>query len=233
MGKNEKTGLGRALVKHHNQMLQQSNEKGRFYKNQHKKVLESITDVNDIDAVIQEADEAQRLFAFDHPAPNVLINLTHLENMVNRMESLVSRELNSLRPPWNVGMTAEELDANERQALLIWRRSLARLEGNENLVLTPFEKNLDIWRQLWRVLERSDLLVMVVDARDPLFYRCPDLEIRLVIKLSGNSTYAYLGELVLVIHGRWVATSNPFALFLGFGEWWAFSASLTGPDVAA
>jgi hypothetical protein len=32
------------------------------------------------------------------------------------------------------------------------------LEENENLVLTPFEKNLDIWRQLWRVLERSDLV---------------------------------------------------------------------------
>ncbi|CBI24436.3 unnamed protein product, partial [Vitis vinifera] len=190
MGKNEKTGLGRALVKHHNQMLQQSNEKGRFYKNQHKKVLESITDVNDIDAVIQEADEAQRLFAFDHPAPNVLINLdtnASTSNMTDeerreqqkKEEALHASMLNCwifCRPPWNVGMTAEELDANERQALLIWRRSLARLEGNENLVLTPFEKNLDIWRQLWRVLERSDLLVMVVDARDPLFYRCPDLE---------------------------------------------------------
>lgn len=33
-----------------------------------------------------------------------------------------------------------------------------RLEENEKLVLTPFEKNLDIWRQLWRVLERSDLV---------------------------------------------------------------------------
>ena len=33
-----------------------------------------------------------------------------------------------------------------------------RLEENDNLVLTPFEKNLDIWRQLWRVLERSDLV---------------------------------------------------------------------------
>lgn len=33
-----------------------------------------------------------------------------------------------------------------------------RLEENENLVLTPFEKNLLIWRQLWRVLERSDLV---------------------------------------------------------------------------
>lgn len=33
-----------------------------------------------------------------------------------------------------------------------------RLEENEKLVLTPFEKNIDIWRQLWRVLERSDLV---------------------------------------------------------------------------
>lgn len=95
-----------------------------------------------------------------------------------------------------------------------------RLEENDSLVLTPFEKNLDIWRQLWRVVERSDLvcfftycgflvfensilmlhaytfnicfvkkitnlatilqLVMVVDARDPLFYRCPDLEVYLL-----------------------------------------------------
>jgi hypothetical protein len=35
---------------------------------------------------------------------------------------------------------------------------LCRLEGNDKLVLTPFEKNIDIWRQLWRVLERSDLV---------------------------------------------------------------------------
>lgn len=36
--------------------------------------------------------------------------------------------------------------------------NLYRLEENEKLVLTPFEKNLDIWRQLWRVVERSDLV---------------------------------------------------------------------------
>jgi ribosome biogenesis GTPase A len=52
------------------------------------------------------------------------------------------------------------------------------LENNEKLVLTPFEKNLDIWRQLWRVLERCDLVVMVVDARNPLFHQCPDLEVK-------------------------------------------------------
>lgn len=33
------------------------------------------------------------------------------------------------RPPWNAGMSVEELDGNERQAFLIWRRSLSRLDS--------------------------------------------------------------------------------------------------------
>lgn len=192
MGKNEKTGLGRALVKHHNQMIQESKEKGRFYKSQHKKVLESFTDVTEIDAVMEQVEEGD-LFSSSsssvhHPVPNLLINLdtgSGVSDMTaeekrekqKKEEALHASSLRvPRRPPWNAGMSVEELDANEKQAFLTWRRSLASLEENENLVLTPFEKNLDIWRQLWRVLERSDLLVMVVDARDPLFYRCPDLE---------------------------------------------------------
>ncbi|KAE8705776.1 GTPase LSG1-2 [Hibiscus syriacus] len=188
MGKNEKSGLGRALVKHHNSMIQQTKEKGRFYKSRNKKVLESVTEVSNIDAVIEQAEEADQLFSIHHPTPNLLINLdasSSISDMTpeERREQQKKEEAlhaNSLRvprrPPWNAAMSVEELDANEKQAFLVWRRSLARLEENEKLVLTPFEKNLDIWRQLWRVLERSDLLVMVVDARDPLFYRCPDLE---------------------------------------------------------
>jgi len=42
--------------------------------------------------------------------------------------------------------------------------------------LTPFERNLEVWRQLWRVLERSQLVVQIVDARNPLRFRCEDLE---------------------------------------------------------
>ncbi|CAI9271140.1 unnamed protein product [Lactuca saligna] len=190
MGKSDKSALGRALVKHHNHMIQESKEKGQVYYKQHKKVLESITDVNDIDAVIQQADEAVRLFSADNPtAVNTLIDLESSSSTSEILTTEQRRELqlkeealhaSSLsvprRPAWNAKMSVEELDANERRAFLVWRRSLARLEENDSLVLTPFEKNLDIWRQLWRVVERSDLLVMVVDARDPLFYRCPDLE---------------------------------------------------------
>ena len=44
---------------------------------------------------------------------------------------------------------------------LVWRRNLAIIEEEEKLILTPFEKNLEVWRQLWRVLERSDIIVQV------------------------------------------------------------------------
>lgn len=27
--------------------------------------------------------------------------------------------------------------------------------------MTPYEKNLDVWRQLWRVTEKSDILLQV------------------------------------------------------------------------
>ena len=52
-------------------------------------------------------------------------------------------------------MSADQLDVHERESFLEWRRELARLEeGDERLVITPFEKNLQFWRQLWRVVER-------------------------------------------------------------------------------
>lgn len=52
-----------------------------------------------------------------------------------------------------------------------------RLQEEDKLLLTPFEKNLEVWRQLWRVLERSHMVVQIVDARNPLRFRCEDLEI--------------------------------------------------------
>lgn len=50
------------------------------------------------------------------------------------------------------------------------------MQDIEGLVLTPFEKNIEFWRQLWRVIERSDVVVQIVDARNPLLFRCEDLE---------------------------------------------------------
>ncbi|CAG8633779.1 14651_t:CDS:2, partial [Racocetra fulgida] len=80
------------------------------------------------------------------------------------------------RPKWDKTTTPEQLERNERDAFLRWRRDLAFLQEQEDFLLTPFERNLEVWRQLWRVIERSDLLVQIVDARNPLFFRSEDLE---------------------------------------------------------
>ena len=65
------------------------------------------------------------------------------------------------RPSWSEEQSPEEIDAQERAAFLAWRRALAAVEESERLVLTPFEKNLEVWRQLWRVVERSHIVVQV------------------------------------------------------------------------
>ena len=48
---------------------------------------------------------------------------------------------------------------------------------HETGAVAPFEKNLEVWRQLWRVVERSDLLVQIVDSRNPLLFHCPDVDV--------------------------------------------------------
>jgi large subunit GTPase 1 len=80
------------------------------------------------------------------------------------------------RPKWDESTTPEQLDAMERESLINWRRGLAELQENNDLLMTPFERNIEVWRQLWRVIERSDLVVQIVDARNPLLFRSEDLE---------------------------------------------------------
>lgn len=58
------------------------------------------------------------------------------------------------RPKWDENTTAEELQTAEKESFLEWRRKLALLQEEENLLMTPYEKNLDFWRQLWRLVER-------------------------------------------------------------------------------
>jgi large subunit GTPase 1 len=76
----------------------------------------------------------------------------------------------------HIKTTPEQLDRMERDSLLEWRRGLAELQENNDLLMTPFERNLEVWRQLWRVIERSDLVVQIADARNPLLFRSEDLE---------------------------------------------------------
>lgn len=79
------------------------------------------------------------------------------------------------RPDWRKMSSGADLRKAENIAFLDWRKQLATIENQDNFILTPFERNIEMWRQLWRVVEVSDLLVQIVDARNPLLFYCEDL----------------------------------------------------------
>lgn len=64
----------------------------------------------------------------------------------------------------------------EEEDFLNWRRSLALFLEEHNVEMTPYEKQLEFWRQLWKTIERSKIVVQIVDARNPLLFLCEDLE---------------------------------------------------------
>ena len=103
------------------------------------------------------------------------MNLDFAET-IRQMSEIRQDILIPRRPLWDETTTKEQLDRAEKDSFLIWRRELADKEENTKAVFTPFEKNIEFWRQLWRVIERSDLVVQLVDARRPLLFRCSDLE---------------------------------------------------------
>ncbi|XP_047543016.1 guanine nucleotide-binding protein-like 1 [Vanessa atalanta] len=67
------------------------------------------------------------------------------------------------RPPWDFSMTPAALDAQEQKYFREYIQALqASPYWNE---MSYFELNLETWRQLWRVLEMCDILLLIVDVR--------------------------------------------------------------------
>lgn len=155
----------------------------------------SITEQNDLDAFLATAE----LAGIDFTAEKQNATVIHKGDVVSSgilsdqqrvaLKNLHEEHKELLRiprrPPWDSDTSAEELHALERESFVSWRRQLAELQEVEGIILTPYEKNLEFWRQLWRVIERSDVVVQIVDARNPLLFHCGDLE-RYVAELDPN-----------------------------------------------
>ncbi|KAF9225464.1 P-loop containing nucleoside triphosphate hydrolase protein [Gyrodon lividus] len=113
------------------------------------------------------------------------------------------------RPKWKYKMTKEEVDANEQghfrkwlsqQDTIVdrWQTSLVADHGNaddsETREMphppTHFERNLEVWRQLWRVTEISQILLVLLDSRCPPLHLPPSLATYLNIPTSPSQTAA-------------------------------------------
>lgn len=146
--------------------------------------LQSVTEESSFQEFLRTAElagtefQAEKLnITFINPKSKVGI-LTHAErvDLQKRQDEIRDVVRIPRRPKWNESTSAEELLSAENAEFLEWRRGLAMLQENDGFLLTPYEKNLEFWRQLWRVVERSDVVVQIVDARNPLLFRCSDLE---------------------------------------------------------
>ncbi|RHW72641.1 GTP-binding protein [Trypanosoma brucei equiperdum] len=148
--------------------------------------LKSIWETNNLEEFLLIADaqekgyEAARdLHLVVDGTPHVVTNDKVLPLSDDRVDWLKISELLTIprRPQWSYDMTAQEVQSLEASAFFEWRRRLAQLEEKHKVVMTPYEKNLEVWRQLWRVTERADIVLMILDARNPLVFRCADFEL--------------------------------------------------------
>ncbi|XP_059489628.1 large subunit GTPase 1 homolog [Neocloeon triangulifer] len=144
--------------------------------------LQSVTEESSFQEFLSTAELAGTDFKSEKMNVSFVTASTGLLNKKERAEKEAQHlQLANLlkiprRPKWDASTTGEQLQEEEKASFLQWRHDLAKLQEEKELILTPYEKNLEFWRQLWRVVERSDVLVQILDARNPLMFRCEDLE---------------------------------------------------------
>ncbi|CRG95817.1 large ribosomal subunit associated GTPase, putative [Plasmodium gallinaceum] len=73
-------------------------------------------------------------------------------------------------------LSKENVEKYEMEYFVEWRKLLSDIEEREGYIVTPYEKNIEYWKQLWRVIEKSHVLFYIIDARNPLFFYCKGLE---------------------------------------------------------
>ncbi|XP_049290056.1 large subunit GTPase 1 homolog [Anopheles funestus] len=193
MGKKKANQLGRSLIKDrfghgsrktvadgsmlHTTEVQDGYDWGRLN-------LQSITEESSFQEFLRTAELAGTEFQAEklnitYVNPKAKVGLLTTNERVEIIKKQVDmKDLLKIprRPKWSKETTAEELLLAENASFLEWRRGLVALQEQDEMLMTPYEKNLDFWRQLWRVVERSDIVVQIVDARNPLLFRTEDLE---------------------------------------------------------
>ncbi|KAF8898928.1 hypothetical protein BD779DRAFT_1486278 [Infundibulicybe gibba] len=183
------SGLGRAIINRKAKDARIMEESGLFVTDMDSTArLRSVTQEGDLDEFLNTAQLAGTEFTAERRNVKIiqqsasstqnpyLLSAQEEKKTLQKHEEHKKRLRVPRRPPWTKSMTPAALEQQEKKAFLDWRRNLAELQEQEGFLLTPFERNLEVWRQLWRVIERSHLVVQIVDARNPLRFRCEDLE---------------------------------------------------------
>ena len=109
-----------------------------------------------------------------------------------------------IRPNWSAITDTKTHEALEQVYFDTWCKQVLQCKNPD--FITPVEFNLDVWRQLWRTLEQSDVILLVVDIRNPLLHIPPSL-IEDIVKNHKKKIIVVLTKIDLVSHSftqKWI-----------------------------
>ena len=80
-----------------------------------------------------------------------------------------------VRPKWSSKVDKIAHESLEQDYFNEWCERVRSCYKDDKECIIPFENNLDVWRQLWRTIEQSDIILLIVDIRNPLLHIPPSL----------------------------------------------------------
>ena len=118
----------------------------------------------------KESDEKMRRMKIEASKEYKQLNEADLEIKNEIYENALKEAIPfPKRPEWSKSLTKEKLLTNEH---LYFKNYLKYLEERHGSLgnLSYFEMNLETWRQLWRTLEMSDIVLLITDIRYSVFH---------------------------------------------------------------
>lgn len=128
----------------------------------------SVTEFGGIDKLSEELDLRNRKISGGRPsgAAEEFEEQNEVDLMVERLTPLLDMSMSIPPRVPHEGMAKELFVDVESRVFNLWRGQQAS---------DVFERNIEIWRQLWITCERSDVVVQIVDARNPRFFLNDDI----------------------------------------------------------
>ncbi|KAI5166409.1 large subunit GTPase 1 [Nematocida sp. AWRm78] len=124
------------------------------------KSLKSVLETTEVDSLV----EAAEIIEYDFSQNTSIKALTMVEGKEGIKIPQKPRDT----------VDREEYKNEERKAFNQWKLNMNALLNNKGSI-TPYERNINVWRQLWFTVEQNDLIVQIVDARNPLLFYTEDI----------------------------------------------------------
>eukprot|EP00854_Cymbomonas_tetramitiformis_P018828 gene18828-22494_t len=144
-----------------------------------RRVRDAVRPLRSEDASLTAGEDARQAEAIPGSVP-----LSYYIQILNGGSREDVMDMMPRRPEWGFQVSSGRLHFREQKAFQSWLARVRERLMQRGGYAPVYEQNLQVWRQLWRVLERADVVVLVLDARHPLLHLPPALYLHVAATLQ-------------------------------------------------